>query len=382
MLFTSAPLGSLTLPNRLVRSATAEMMADTDGRPGEALAALYRDLARGGVGLIVTGHMYVALEGKAHDGMTGICDDDLVPDLRQLTSAVHQAGGRIAVQINHAGRQTRCADVEQPLGPSDEEPTTPGRGARAMTPDEIEQTVEAYARAAGRAVAAGFDAVQIHAAHGYLISQFLSPIANRRNDAWGGSLGNRLRFFERVAHACRDAIGSTVPLFAKLGMRDESDEGLTLEDGVEIVSRLAGFGLDAVELSGGLASSATFNIGSAVSPGHGEGYFRPFAVEARRATDLPILLVGGLRSRAVMDEVLDCGDAQFLSMCRPLICEPDLPNRLAAGQPASSCVSKNRCWPKHRGDGIACKCKGVVRPDVGNQPPQDAAETPAEKTES
>jgi len=362
MLFTSAPLGSLTLPNRLIRSATAEMMADEDGRPGEALAALYRDLARGGVGLITTGHMYIAPEGKAHDGMTGIHEDALVPDLRRLTSVVHAEGGQIAVQINHAGRQTRCADVKQPLGPSDEETTPPGRGARAMTADEIGQTIEAYARAAERAVAAGFDAIQIHAAHGYLISQFLSSISNRRTDDWGGSLDGRLRLFERVVTACRDAVGATFPLFAKLGMRDESDEGLTLADGVEIVSRLAGFGLDAIELSGGLASSATYNIGSAVSPGHGEAFFRPFAVAAREASSLPILRVGGLRSRVVMDEVLDCGDAQFLSMCRPLICEPDLPKRLAAGQLASSCVSKNRCWPKHPGEGISCKCRGVERP--------------------
>jgi 2,4-dienoyl-CoA reductase-like NADH-dependent reductase (Old Yellow Enzyme family) len=363
MLFSPAQIGSLTLPNRLVRSATAEMLADDAGRPSQALADLYRELARGGVGLIITGHMYVAPVGKGHPQMSGIYDDDLIPDLRRLTDAVHDEGGRIGVQINHAGRQTRSDDVEHPIGPSDEEVVPPGRGARAMTSEEIEATIDAFAQAARRAIEAGFDAVQIHAAHGYLVSQFLSPLANRRDDDWGGSLENRMRFLGSVARACRDAVGSDVPLLVKLGMRDEAEGGLSLDEGAAVVAALAGFGFDAVELSGGVAETPRFNIVAEIELGIDEGYFRPFAQRAQKATDLPVLLVGGFRSAAVMQEVLESGDVQFISMCRPLICEPDLPHRLAAGQPASACVSKNRCWPKSRGDGVSCKCKGVKRPE-------------------
>jgi len=363
-LFSSAQIGTLTLSNRIVRSATAEMMADAHGCPPKELADLYRELARGGVGLIVTGHMYVHSEGKGHPQMTGIYDDGLLPDLRRLTEAVHEEGGRIAVQINHAGRQTRSEDVEQPIGPSDEEVVPPGRGARAMTAEEIGQTIDAYAQAARRAVEAGFDGVQIHAAHGYLVSQFLSPLSNRREDDWGGKLENRMRFLRSVIRACRDAIGPDVPLLAKLGMRDEAHNGLTLDEGAAVIGELAELGLDAVELSGGIAETAGFNILSGIEHGIGEAYFRAWAKRAQIATDLPIILVGGFRSAAIMEEVLESGDAQFISMCRPFICELDLPNRLAAGQPASSCVSKNRCWPRHRGDPISCKCKGVERPEA------------------
>ncbi|MBU0596025.1 NADH:flavin oxidoreductase [Candidatus Bipolaricaulota bacterium] len=362
MLFSPASVGSLALRNRLVRSATAEMLADDTGRPTEKLADLYRELARGGVGLIVSGHMFVHPGGKAHPQMTGIHDDDLIPDLQRLADAVHLEGGRIAAQINHAGRQTRSDDVEQPIGPSDEQVVPPGRGARAMTLDEIEATIDSYAQAARRAVEARFDAVQIHAAHGYLVSQFLSPLANRRNDEWGGNLENRTRFLDSVARACREAIGPNVPLLIKLGLRDEAPNGLDIEEGADVVSRLAGFGIDAVELSGGVAETAGFNILSGIEIGIGEAYFRPWAKRAQPATDLPVILVGGFRSAAVMEEVLESGDAQFISMCRPFICEPDLPDRLAAGQPAASCVSKNRCWPRRRGEGISCKCRGVDRP--------------------
>ena len=367
MLFDRTRIGNLDLRNRLVRSATAEMMADEVGRPLPQLASLYQDLARGGVGLLITGHMYVHSSGKAHPGMTGITSDDLIPGLKLLADAVHAEGGALAAQINHAGRQSRGGVVDDPIGPSEQPAKPPRSGAREMTVDEIEMLIDAYAQAARRAAAAGFDAVQIHAAHGYLVSQFLSPLANKRCDEWGGSLENRTRFLARIIAAVREQVGPDFPVLAKLGMRDESSDGLTLEEGVEIVRQLPNMSLDAVEISGGVADTGTFNIAGEIEPGENEATFRPWAQAAQEAAELPIILVGGMRSLATMEGVLTSGDAQLISMCRPLICEPDLPNRLRDGiQLAAACVSKNRCYPRKGDIGISCKCKGVVRKELAS----------------
>jgi len=367
VLFDKTHIGTMVLRNRLVRSATAEMMADEAGRPLPSLASLYRDLARGGVGLLSTRHMYIYPSGKGHPGMMGIYSDGLIPELKALADAVHEEGGAVAVQINHAGRQSRGGVVKGPIAPSSHDDVPPRAGARAMTVDEIEMLIDAYAQAARRAAEAGFDAVQIHAAHGYLVSQFLSPLANRRSDEWGGSLENRTRFLARVIAAVRDQVGPNFPILAKLGIRDESIEGLSLDEGVEVIRQLPSMGLDAVEISGGLADTGTFNMASDIAPGKNEAMFRLWAQAAQKVAELPIILVGGMRSLATMEEVLASGDAQFISMCRPLICEPDLPNRLRDGiQLAAACVSKNRCYPRKGDIGISCKCSGVVRQDTAS----------------
>jgi len=362
MLFQPGTIGRLTLPNRLVRSATAETLADPSGRPLPQLAELYRRLARGGVGLLITGHLYVDPRGKAHPGMTAIDSDDCVERLGVLAEAVHAEGGRIAAQINHAGRQVHRDTLPNPMAPSDSEATTARAAAHAMSEQEIEETIAAYAHAARRAKSAGIDAVQLHAAHGYLINQFLSPLTNRRTDTWGGSLRNRLRFLASVAAAVRTEVGEDYPVFAKLGMRDASEDGLSLDEGCEIVAAFQSLGLDAVEISGGIADKGGFNINPNIAPGLNEATFRTWAQAARAVAGVPIILVGGMRSRAVMEDVLTTGDAQFVSMCRPLICEPDLPEKLRLGTTdASACVSHNRCWPDEGQVGIACKCPGVVR---------------------
>ena len=362
MLFEPLQIGSLKLRNRLVRSATAEMMANEDGKPCPELAKLYQRLAEGGVGLLITGHMYVHRSGCAHPGMTSIASDDRTADLQALAEAVHKGGGAIAVQINHGGRQVRAGLVEDPIAPSAVEPNPPRPAAREMTEDEIEMLISAYGQAARRVKDAGCDAVQIHAAHGYLVSQFLSSLANQRNDRWGGSFENRIRFLEQIASSVRDQVGSEFPVLVKLGIRDESDQGLTLDEGVEIIRRLPDMGIDAVEISGGVADSGTFNIVGDIGPGQNEAFFRAWAQAARDVAKLPVILVGGMRSLEVMEDVLASGDAQLVSMCRPLICEPDLPNRLRDGlQTAAACVSKNRCWPRKGETGISCKCQGVQR---------------------
>ncbi len=354
ILFEVSNIAGLELKNRLVRSATAERMCDEDGRPEQAMIDLYADLARGGVGLIVTGHAFVHESGKAHPTMTAVHRDDLVPSLRALGEVVHQEGGKVVMQINHAGRQTSEETIgRNPVAPS---PVPRGKGGprpHELTEAEIRELVAAFGRAAGRAKEAGFDGVQLHGAHGYLINQFCSPASNWRHDRWGGSIARRLRFLEEVAAAARDEVGGDYPLLIKLGVQDFVRDGLTLDDGVEIVRHLSDWGLDAVEISCGMgATSARKDI---LRPDD-EAYFLPQARRAREATDLPIILVGGMRSLAVMESILEEGTADFISMSRPLIREPDLPNQWREGrtEPAA-CISCNNCWPGPGEYGIACR---------------------------
>jgi 2,4-dienoyl-CoA reductase-like NADH-dependent reductase (Old Yellow Enzyme family) len=360
-LFSPASIGTLRLDNRLVRSATAEQLAtEPIGRATPALADLYTELAQGGVGLIITGHAYVAAEGKAHPEMLSAHCDQMIPGLRTLTRAVHAAGGRIALQINHGGHHCDPACTPATVAPS-ALPTPSGRAPREMTHDEILTTIDAFGRAARRAQNSGFDAVQIHAAHGYLIGQFLSPHTNRRTDRWGGDLERRLRFLAAICEAIRGHVGADYPLFIKLGLMDNLDrvpDGLTPDDGVHIVAHLAGLGLDAVEISGGYGGGQDdYNSRLGVGSTAPEAYFRPLARLAKTATQLPVILVGGLRSRAVMDDVLASGDADLIALSRPLIREPDLPIRLQTGRAtASACISGGRCWPEGMHQGIGCHC--------------------------
>jgi len=357
MLFSPANIGSLELPNRLVRSATAERLAERDGKPFPELKTLYQELVDGGVGLIITGHMYVHPSGKAHPEMTGIYKDDLVPSLAQLADAVHQQGGRIAVQINHGGMQCDKETVLEAIAPSDVEASSMRRPARVMTEQEIGEMIDAYGQAARRAKQAGFDAVQIHAAHGYLISQFLSPLINKRSDRWGGDIHNRMRFLRHVSQAVRAQVGADYPVLIKLGMMDGGEGGLSLDDGLRVVAALESMHIDGVELSGGIGGKGLVNSRKGIRSEADEAYFLPFAQRARPITDLPILLVGGLRSLTVMEHILQDGFADFISVCRPLINDPYLPKKMRAGiLDKSGCLSANNCWPTDNGMGIACKC--------------------------
>jgi len=360
LLFTPGTMGNLRLPNRTVRSATAEFMADVEGRPRPPLKELYRELVRGGVGLIITGHMYVHPGGKANVEMTGIYSNELLPGLTELAQAVHDEGGRVVAQINHGGMQCSRKVVQGTIAPSAVAVDFLGQPAREMTVGEIKLVIAAFAQAARRAKAAGFDGVQIHAAHGYLIGQFLSPFVNKRTDEWGGDLQGRMRFLREICRAVREQVGPDYPMLTKLGLVDMVDGGLTLSEGLQVVAALESMGLDAVEISSGIGGKTSGSARPGIKTEVDEAYFRPWAKEARSMTRLPIMLVGGLRSRGVMEDVLASGDADFISMCRPLICEPDFPNRLRQGlQERSSCISANRCWPEAEGVGVGCKCPKV-----------------------
>jgi 2,4-dienoyl-CoA reductase-like NADH-dependent reductase (Old Yellow Enzyme family) len=357
ILFSPYNIGSLELPNRFVRSATAERMADADGRPFKHMQKLYEELALGGVGLIITGHMYVHPTGKAHPEMTGIYSDELIPDLAILADVVHKHGGKVAVQINHGGIQCSEDSVSETIAPSPIRMKSSSRRARGMHEEEILQMVQAYGDAARRVKLAGFDAVQIHGAHGYLISQFLSPYVNKRTDQWGGNLENRMRFLREVAKTVRDEVGPDFPVFIKLGMMDGIEGGLSVEDGIQVAGSLEDMGIEALEISGGIGGKKVVNTKKGIRKPSEEAYFRHLAEKARPVTQIPILLVGGLRSRPIMESILESKIADFISLCRPLITEPDLPNLMKQGlKEKSRCLSANNCWPKADGLGIACKC--------------------------
>ncbi len=357
ILFTPCSIGTLTLPNRIVRSATAERMADDEGRPQPRIAELYRELVRGEVGLIVTGHMYVHPGGKAHPEMTGVYDDELIPDLARLAEAVHQEGGLVTAQINHGGMQCDRATVSDAIAPSDVLTSSRKRPAREMSVDEIGTVIDAYAQAARRVKEAGLDGVQLHAAHGYLISQFLSPFVNKRTDEWGGDLEARMHFLRAVCQAVRAQVGPRYLVWVKLGMMDGVEGGLTLEEGTRVVAALQSMGLDGVEISIGVAGVRSGSMRTGIRTPADEAYFRQMAQQARHRSRLPTALVGGFRTQSVMEDVLASGDADCISLCRPLICEPDLPRRMRLGlQERSSCISTNLCWTDKLGEGTACRC--------------------------
>lgn len=358
MLFTPGEIGLLELSNRLVRSATAERMADDQGVPRPSLTTLYRYLIRGGVGLLITGHMYIHPNGKCHPEMTGIYKDELIPALGALVQAVHKEGGKIAVQINHGGGN--CALEVQPdaISPSSTgQDSIYSRQTREMSEEEIQQTINFFTCAAQRAKEAGFDAVQIHSAHGYLGSQFLSPLTNQRNDQWGGSLTKRSRFLKETCLAVRKSVGPDYPVLIKFGIADGYEDGLSLEDGLAILQQFDSWGLDGIEISSGFSGDLFSSIQEGISKPTDEGYFLPFVEKACLITDLPILAVGGFRSRDVMEKVLLSGAADFISLCRPLIREPRLPALFQTGEETrSDCLSANLCWAENPGEGISCKC--------------------------
>ena len=355
LLFTPAKIGSLEIPNRIIRSATAELMADDlDGKPGEQLKSLWVNLVKGGTGLIISGHLYIHPSGKCHPEMTGIYSDDLIQPLKECVDAVHNAGGKIAAQINHGGMQCDKKAVDGTIAPSTIDDDFLEQPAREITIDEIEMLIDAYAQAARRVKEAGFDAVQIHAAHGYLINQFISPYTNQRTDKWGGDLQGRTRFLREVTRSVREQVGPDYPVFMKFGMEDGKDGGLTAETGAKMISMMAEMGLDGIEISGGVEANS---VQKGIRNASKEAYFRPLVQLVRRKTGLPLIIVGGMRSKAVMEEVLTSGDADFIAMCRPLSKEPNLPNLMKAGtQETSACISSSNCWSEILGEGISCKC--------------------------
>lgn len=357
-LFEATCINGLVLTNRFVRSATWEGLASPDGSSTEALVKVSADLARGGVGLIVSGHAYVSAEGRASQQQLGVHADEMIPGLEEMTAAVRAAGGAIALQIAHAGlRGVAGPGGPAPLGPSVLQ-TDDGPVGREMTPDDLGAVTQAFARAATRAQAAGFDAVQIHAAHGYLLSQFLSPFFNKREDGYGGDVRNRARLAVEVLEAVRRAVGPGFPVFVKLNSEDFIPGGLTVGDMLKTAGLLVGAGIDAIELSGGTYLSGdkkSMRQGNP-APGEPEAYYEEAAKRYKKEVRAPLMLVGGIRTFETAERLIAEGATDYISLCRPLIREPDLVARWRSGDKApASCLSDNRCFVRGlKGRGVEC----------------------------
>jgi 2,4-dienoyl-CoA reductase-like NADH-dependent reductase (Old Yellow Enzyme family) len=344
-LFEPYKIGSLEVRNRFIRSATTSYWSNSQGIVRPEIIELYRKLAEGGVGLIIKGHLYVMDKGKAHTGMAGISHDYHIPKLRELTSQVHEHDSKILAQLNYGGiNPHRRAGVLDRAGPS--RYVWGERETRALSSDEIHEIVEAFGEAAERAMVANFDGVQIHGAHGYLISQFLSRGVNRRTDNYGGSLTKRMRVLIEVYDEIRTRVGNNIPLLLKLNSDDFSKDGLTIQESKKVAEALCKRGLNAIEVSGGGVGKQQdlMHRGRSSDPVLAEASFSGHAQEIREVTQpTSMALVDGIRSLECMETLISKGICDLISISRPFIREPDLVDRLKARQKVATCISCDAC---------------------------------------
>ncbi len=376
ILFTPINLGDVQIKNRFIHSATYEVMASKTGEVSDKLVKRYQNLAKGEVGLIIPGYMFVHLLGRSYPYQTGIHSDDMIPGLKRLVEAVHQEGGKIVFQLVHAGRQTTKAMIGQtPIGPSSK-----GRDPinfvkpKEMSADEIHEVIQAFGKAANRAVEAGADGIQLHAAHGYLINQFISPFFNHRKDEWGGSEANRFRLLRKLISEVRNALPQGMPILVKLNTNDYTPrEGITPSLAVTYARWLSDLKINGLEISCGSTIYSFMNMCRGDVPAKelvqsvpfwkkplaklmmkrmvGKYDFdEPYNLEAAKMIKpvlgrTPLFVVGGLRKVAQMEEILEKQYADCISMSRPFIREPFIVKRIREGKAeAVACVSCNRCF--------------------------------------
>jgi 2,4-dienoyl-CoA reductase-like NADH-dependent reductase (Old Yellow Enzyme family) len=342
----------LRVPHRIVKAAMTENLADRDNQPSVRHERLYRRWARGADGgLLVMGNLMVDRRFLERSRNI-VADDHLdVAALRRVREAA--AGSPVVAQVNHPGRQTNRFVASRPVAPSAEAGAVPMLGLfgrpRALSADEIETVVAGFGRAAALCADAGLDGVQVHAAHGYLLAQFLSPHVNRRDDAWGGDVAGRARALVGAVRASRARGGDGFTVSVKLNSSDFRHGGFTEDDAERVVRMLVDEGVDLIEVSGGTYESpALFGEVAELAPGDPgdpgdqsasvkEAYFAAFARRARAASgEVPIMLTGGIRTRAAMEALLGDGGVDLIGLARPIAIDPDLPSRLLAGAPGAS----------------------------------------------
>jgi 2,4-dienoyl-CoA reductase-like NADH-dependent reductase (Old Yellow Enzyme family) len=387
VLFTPIRIGTLTLAGRFAKSAMLETRCTDDGFVTDSLIEFYEQIARGGTPLLITGNAYFDLYAKAANGQLGIDRDDQIAGLRRLTDAVHRHGAAIFLQLNHAGRQAvpQFVGGHDAIAPSPVyEPTLRVR-PRAMTRDEIRAAIAGFARGAERAQKAGFDGLQIHAAHGYLVSAFLTPHTNRRSDEYGGTFDNRVRFLVEVHRATRERVGARFPIVLKLNGSDELPlrNGLRTSDLVQVAQRLEGEGVDGVEISAGhYESGFTFERGRwngffrtvttvgvgrrfpwyhrypvrLLAPvldwglnrvaGYSEGFNLRYARLFKPALKIPVICVGGFVHREAMERAIASGECDVVAVARALLADPYLYRHMQQGVTGPQCDFCNACYAR------------------------------------
>lgn len=349
-LYAPGTLGPIRSPNRIVRSATWEGLADDSGAVTPALVDVYAKLADGGVGLVITGHTYVTAAGRAAPWQMGVHTDAMLPGLRQVAGAIRSGGAAAVLQLAHGGCNVVPQQGEQAEGPSGGQGDF-GAACREMSLQDIRRVTLDFAKGAVRGKQAGFNGVQVHAAHGYLLSQFLTPAVNKRSDRYGGNLEGRARMLLETVQLVRDAVGDDFGVLVKLNVEDFRDNGLTLEESLEVADQLQEAGMDGLELSGGTPATLRRKPRPDNAP-----YYLEQALLFRERLSVPVILTGGVRSQAVAADCLARGAADYVGLSRALIHEPGLPNIWREHRPTrGECISCNECMQAAlQGRGLEC----------------------------
>lgn len=382
-LFSPIRIGKLELPNRVVFAATSSELADRDGFVFDDMAEYYAERARGGTGLIVVEATYVEQEGKRLHHNAMLHDDKYISGMRKIADAVHAAGGKIALQLNHGGRES-IPEISGsvPLAPSPVpsqfnavgEPVMP----KELTVADIQRIVRRFVEASIRTREAGYDAIELHGAHGYLIGQFLSPDVNLRQDEYGGSLEGRARFYVQLIQAIKKALGNDYPIICRMNGRDHSPAGLELDEAVEIAAILEEAGADSISVSGGIHSSRPYRI----VPGMGveRGCYVSYSEAVKKRVHVPVMTVGRITTPGLADDILAKGQADFICLSRPLIADPHFAAKAKGGKAEQivPCIACNECLATiHHHKGIACTVNPMVSRELELKPL--LAQTPAPK---
>lgn len=370
-LFTKTTINGLTLKNRFIRAATWEGLATPEGAVTPKLTDMLVTLAKGGVGLIISSHAYVSKEGQGTPWQLGVYSDKLIPKLRELTLAVHEQGCKIMLQLAHAGEFAETGLTGQAAWTVSGSSGLTTNELKIISSDDILHIITSYAEAAQRAKSAGFDGVQIHSAHGYLLSQFLSPAFNHRDDRYGGTIENRTRIHCEILEAVRKVVDHNYPVIIKMNCADFIKNGLEAEESLKVAKIFQNAGVDAVEVSGGIIRTGK---NSPSRPGitsqDKEAYFKDYAKEFKSNLMTPLILVGGIKSFETATQIIESNIADYISMSRCLIREPDLIKRWQNGDTRSAeCKSDNLCFtPGFEGKGVYCVTREIEENKTSNKP--------------
>ena len=334
LLFTPITLpNGTTIKNRFFKSAMSEGMGTRDFQPKKNITTLYKRWAEGGTGLIITGNIMVDPKGTAEPGNIVFDKNSNMEILKNWANQGQQHGAKVMVQLNHPGKQAPKTIAKETVAPS----AVPlGNGLnklfstpRALTTSEVEELVQKFVTSAKVAKEAGFSGVQIHAAHGYLISQFLSPHDNRRTDKYGGSLENRMRFLKEIYLGMREELGKDFTIGIKINSTDFKEDGLTEEDSLETIVELANLGLDFVEISGGTYERPAMM--GATSKSTNQVFFAEYSKKLKQKIEIPVVVTGGIRSINAMNTLLNDSTTDFIGIARPLTIDPNIPNKIKQG---------------------------------------------------
>lgn len=344
-IFDKTEIKNMKFKNRTIRSAIWEGFSDEKGYVTDELIEFYRKLATGGVGTIITGFSSVIEYDRPAGNMISVYDDSFIPGLTKLTKMAHENETNIVLQIVVGGSQGRPGISKKVVGPSAHTNPMTKQIAEELSKEEIKVLVEAFSEAGRRAKEANFDAVQLHGAHGYLISQFMNPFYNKRTDEYGGNIENRSRFLFEIYRALRAKVGE-FPIFIKINCEDFMDMGATQEEMFWVCKKLSEEGIDLIEISGGNATSRINEgvIRTKINTVEKEAYFKEFGMKIAKEISTPISLVGGHRSLKNIEDILNISDISYISLARPLLREADLVKQWEVNsEKVSKCISCNKC---------------------------------------